>query len=129
MLCGMPTCGAEHTDLEMTVRGAEYLDPSTPALDGVKSLVQRSPEHALWLGVMELAVREIMTSEHAKLVRNATRWVAQPSRDVGDFLWITDNLQMQSDQVQERLVKIGKRRLHELLMRKRESLRAKLRSS
>lgn len=113
----------------MTVAGAEYLDPSTPALAGPKSLVQRSPEHALWFGVLELAWREVTTSEHAKLVRRALRWIAAPGREFGDFLWITDSLQMPSEAMQSRLVQIGKRRLHELVAQRNASSRARSLSS
>jgi len=124
MLWAMPTCGAQHTDLEMTVRGAEYLDPSMPALACAKSMAQRSPEHALWFGVLELAVREITSSEHRKLVKQATHWVIQPTRERGSFLWITDHLQMPSEKLQARLAEIGLRRLH-ALARPSESSRAK----
>ena len=105
----------------MTVRGAEYLDPSTPALAAPKSLVQRSPEHALWFGVLEVAVREITSSEHRKLVRNALKWVAADGREFGDFLWITDSLKMPSESLQAKLVEIGQRRLRELTARKSAS--------
>ena len=129
MVCVMARCGPEHTDLEMTVQGAEYLDPSTPALAAPKSLSQKSPEHALWFGVLELAVREIVQSEHASLVRNALTWIAADTREFGDFLWITDHLMMPSEAMQSRLVMLGQARLRALTTPKPASSPAKSLSS
>lgn len=117
----MPRCGPEHTDLEITVQGADYLDPSTPALPSIKSLASKSGEHAMWFAVLEVAVRDIMSSNHRKLVRKALKWIEQPSCEFGDFLWIAESLQIEGTRLQSRLSEIGQSRLRELATRKSAS--------
>jgi hypothetical protein len=74
----------------------------------------QTPEHALWQSVLWIAIEDArgkvkMIQRHQKeiLRRDAMAWLNSPKRDVGDFLWICDLLNLSPQKVRRAIFSIA----------------------